>query len=61
MENRGGAGRGQGRKPIYNGIAMDVYPIRITSQQARAGRKIGRGNLSLGIRILLEKVIEDLK
>ena len=33
---------------------MDSYPVRITAAHARLARKFGDGNLSLGIRDMIE-------
>jgi len=34
---------------------MDVYTVRLTPRHARMARRIGRGNLSRGARIAIEK------
>ena len=34
---------------------MDVYPIRMTAAHARKARKLGKGNLSKGVRDMIEK------
>lgn len=43
-----------GRKRLYPEVAMDVYYARMTATQARFARKVGRGNLSEGIRAAIE-------
>ena len=35
-------------------VAMDVYYVRMTAAHARIARRKGSGNLSQGIRILIE-------
>lgn len=35
--------------------AMDVYPVRMTAAHARLARKKGDGNLSEGVRALIEE------
>lgn len=35
-------------------VAMDVYYVRMTAAHARLARKKGRGNLSEGVRIMIE-------
>lgn len=49
------ANRGQGRKPIDGHVAMEVYPIRLTARMARIARRFGDGNLSAGIRQLINE------
>lgn len=39
--------------------AMDNYNARITARQARQARKIGGGNLSRGIRLCIEYVVQN--
>lgn len=52
-ETRGGAGRGQGRKPVAEG---GTQRINVTLDQATREKllQIGEGNLSKGIRIAAE-------
>lgn len=38
---------------------LDVYSIRITAFHARMARQLGNGNLSNGIRLALERVIQN--
>jgi len=49
------ANRGRGRKPIDGDVAMEVYPIRLTARMARIARRFGDGNLSAGIRQLINE------
>lgn len=37
------------------GAAMDTYSVRLTAWHARMLRRIGAGNLSRGVRVLLER------
>lgn len=41
VENRGGAGRGQGRKPLPDGEAAQVVSIRLTRAQKDKLEKLG--------------------
>jgi len=34
---------------------MDVYPVRMTAAHAIEARKLGKGNLSEGVRMLIEQ------
>lgn len=47
---RGGAGRGQGRKPADGAVGLARKNITIDRERAEALRAIGDGDLSLGIR-----------
>ncbi len=61
LTGRGGAGRGQGRKPLPPGQGMNDYEITLPSDIAEYIRALGEpgrsdreGNLSDGIRKLAE-------
>lgn len=57
-DNRGGSGRGQGRHPITPGEPKErVFPMLRQSIKEYI-LKIGKGNLSRGIEILVERDIE---
>jgi hypothetical protein len=38
----------------FQDCTMDIYSIRLTSWHARIARRIGLGNLSRGIRLIIE-------
>lgn len=50
---RGGAGRGQGRKPLYSQKTTKVA-VTLLPDQVEAMKKLGNGNLSAGIRKAIE-------
>jgi hypothetical protein len=39
-----------GRKPLNKSGPMRQYKVRLTAKEARQARKLGKGNLSAGIR-----------
>lgn len=51
--------RGRPNTYWYQEDRMDNYNLRITAKHARRARKEGNGNLSLGVRIAIEK-LDDL-
>ncbi len=40
---------------------LDKYDVRLTSRQARLMRKLGKGNLSEGVRQAIEKAVLAFK
>ncbi len=40
---------------------LDKYDVRLTSRQARLMRKLGKGNLSEGVRQAIEKAVQAFK
>lgn len=60
LTGRGGPGRGQGRKPLPPGEKMEMYMVTLPAEVAEQIRQLGEGrsdrdgNLSEGIRKLLE-------
>ncbi len=40
---------------------LDKYDVRLTSRQARLMRKLGKGNLSEGVRQAIEKAVIAFK
>lgn len=53
IRGRGGPGRGQGRKPLTDGQTIQISAT-IPVSQAAILRAIGGGNLSLGIRRVVD-------
>lgn len=50
---RGGKRKGAGRKPLYDTPLIEMT-ILVTDEHAKLLRRYGRGNLSAGIRWLIE-------
>ena len=57
MENDKKVGRPLTHKTQEN--PMDNYNARLTAWHARMARKVGDGNLSLGLRIAIEFVVRN--
>ena len=51
---RGGKREGAGRKPLDGDSPMATYPVRLTGRQARKARLHGDGNLSEGVRKMID-------
>lgn len=48
----------RGRPPLHD-KAMRAYAVRLTTQQANRARKLGGGDLSEGVRKLIDGVTPD--
>lgn len=57
---RGGAGRGQGRKPADGATDLKRRNISIDDARAELLRRLGDGDLSLGIRRAADAVAKEL-
>jgi len=56
MTNHGGARNGAGRKPLYS-EPMQNTTVLLPRQYIRALQRLGKGNLSAGIRQLVERYL----
>ena len=53
---RGGAREGAGRPAIYEGESMERVTVRLAADYIAWARQEGRGNVSEGLRRLLEEL-----
>lgn len=58
---RGGAGRGQGRKPADGATDLKRRNISIDDARAELLRRLGDGDLSLGIRRAADMIARDIE
>ena len=59
MTNHGGPRKGAGRKPLFGGQPMTRVTVSLPIQVLPLLRKLGSGNLSAGIRALLDKYLSS--